>query len=298
MISSSSREYLPLNTLVQGCIRSLSRRRSAACGAMPDRHENIAAPIGIDVRPWAQLIAILVLLGGGEARGVHRLQLRGVGDQGLARRAEIEQHRDAVVADVDVGRLDVEVQQLVGVDFAQAVHELDEHVADEVLLDFALALQDMLLQRAAALVLHDHVDGFVGAEEIDHAHHVGVRDPRQRAAFLEKTLESVAEQVQVLGRNGRHDLALAAQRQAGGQVFLDRHRRAVFVIGQVDDRKSARCQWAWIPGNFQESCSPAKRNSTVRPCVARTPGDSIIGHALVIVTKWSSILISGQRTAS
>jgi hypothetical protein len=40
----------------------------------------------------------------------------GVSESGLAGGAEVEQHRRAVGAQVDVGRLDVEVQQLVGVD--------------------------------------------------------------------------------------------------------------------------------------------------------------------------------------
>jgi len=38
----------------------------------------------------------------------------------LSRRAEIDQHGRAVVADVDIGRLDVQVQQLVGVHFHAA----------------------------------------------------------------------------------------------------------------------------------------------------------------------------------
>ena len=54
-----------------------------------------------------------VLLGRGEARRVHRRQLHALGRERLARGAEVEQQRRAVVAQEDVGRLDVEVQQLV-----------------------------------------------------------------------------------------------------------------------------------------------------------------------------------------
>ena len=56
---------------------------------------------------------------------------------------------------------------------------------------------DVELQRAAAHVLHHHVAGLVGAEEILHAHHVRVRDHRERAALLEEALQAVAEDGQV-----------------------------------------------------------------------------------------------------
>ena len=193
----------------------------------------------INIGPGAKRIAIFVLLGRSEPGRVHRVELGRIFNQGLARRAKIEQHRNAVIADINIGRLDIQMQQLVGMHLAQAVHKLHEHVADKVFLDFAAALDDVLLQAAPALVLHHHVNGFVGAEKIDHAHHVRMRDARQRAALLEKTLKAVTEQVLVLWRNGRHDLAIAAQRQAGRQVFLDRDRATIFIVGQIDDRKPA-----------------------------------------------------------
>ena len=90
----------------------------------------------------------------------------------LPRGAEIEQHRAAVGAQVDVRRLDVEVQELVRVHLAQPVQQMHEHVPDEALGHLVLAHLDLLLQRAPALVAHHHVHGLVGAEEIQHAHDV------------------------------------------------------------------------------------------------------------------------------
>ena len=104
----------------------------------------------------------------GEAKPgrVHRRQLQAVHGERLARGAEIDEHRSAVVAHVDVARLDVQVQQLVGMHFAQAVQQLREGVAHPVLLDGAGLLVDVLLQRAAALVAHHQVHRVVGAEKI------------------------------------------------------------------------------------------------------------------------------------
>ena len=98
---------------------------------------------------------------------------------------------------------------------------------------------DMLLQRAAALVAHDEVDRIVGAEEVEHAHDVGVRKVRERAAFLEKALHPVAEGGGVLLRDVGVERAVGAQRERRRQVLLDRDRRVVFVVREVDERKAA-----------------------------------------------------------
>ena len=50
-----------------------------------------------------------VVLRRGEARRVHRRQLEAVHGERLACGAEIDEHRIAVIAHVDVARLDVEV---------------------------------------------------------------------------------------------------------------------------------------------------------------------------------------------
>jgi hypothetical protein len=64
---------------------------------------------------------------------------------------------------------------------------------DERLRELVAMALDVELQRAAAHVLHHHVAGLVGAEEVLDPHHVRVRDQRERAAFLEEALEPVAD---------------------------------------------------------------------------------------------------------
>ena len=131
------------------------------------------------------------------------------------------------------------MQQALGMDFAQTVEQAREYVADEGFADGALVLADVLLQGAAAFVLHDHVHRVVGAEEVEHAHDVGMVQVGQGAAFLEKALHAMAKGRQVFLGDGRGDLPGAAQCQRIGQVFLDRHRLVVLVVGQIDDREAA-----------------------------------------------------------
>jgi len=131
------------------------------------------------------------------------------------------------------------VQELVRVDFAQPVQQVHEHVPDEALGHLVLPHLDLLLQRAPALVAHHHVDGFVRAEEVQHADDVRVVDLGERPAFLEEALHAVAERRQVLGRGRAHDVALGAQNQRRRQVFLDRDRLARVVEGPIDDREAA-----------------------------------------------------------
>jgi hypothetical protein len=124
------------------------------------------------------------MLGRGESRRVHGLELHRVLGERDARRAEVEQHRAAFHGDEDVRGLDVQVQQLVGVHLAQPVHEVREDAPDEPFGELVAVALDVELQRAAAHILHHHVAGLVGAEEILDADHVGMRDsPRSSKHF-------------------------------------------------------------------------------------------------------------------
>ena len=131
--------------------------------------------------------------------------------------------------------------------FAQAVQQLHEDLPDEALGHLVLAHLDLLLQRAAALVAHHHVDRLVRAEEIQHAHDVRVVDLGERAAFLEEALHPVAERREVLGRARADDVALGAQHQRRRQVLLDGDRTAGLVERAIDDRKAAAADLAIDP---------------------------------------------------
>jgi hypothetical protein len=144
-----------------------------------------------------------------------------------------------------VGRLDVQMQQLVRMHVTQAIQQIRKHPPDEAFADGAAIGLDMLLQGLAALEAHHHVDGVVGAEEVGHADDVGMVDARQRPALLEKTLHAVAEDVVVLVRAGLHDdRSLGAQHQLARQVFLDRHRLVVVVTRQIHHAEAAAADLA------------------------------------------------------
>ena len=116
--------------LLHARVRRLRRRADHAgvhAGAEP-----------IDVGPRPEPVA-LVQFRGSEAGRVHRKQLRRVLRQGLARGTEVEQHRRAVALQVDIGRLQVQVQQSIGMDLPQPVHHLGEDPPDVTLGHLLLA---------------------------------------------------------------------------------------------------------------------------------------------------------------
>ncbi len=214
-----------------GAVVGRLRRRAGEAG-------KDARADGVAIAPGPEQFAVLVLLRRREARRIHRVQARALLGERLARGAEVDQHGRAVVADVDVGGLDVQMKELVRVHLPQPVQEQREHVADESFLDRSAARVDVLLQRAPAFVAHHHVYGLVRAKEIQHPHHVRMRQPRERAAFLEEAPHAVAERRQVVVRNRGQRVALFSQRELAREVFLDRDRLVVFVVGEIDDGKT------------------------------------------------------------
>src|SRR5712691_1022865 len=193
---------------------------------------------GVAIAPGPEQVAVLVLLGRREAGRIHRVQARALLGERLAGGAEVDQHGRAVVADIDVGGLDVQVKEFVRVHLPQAVQKQREHVPDEFFLDGPAARVDVFLQRAPALVAHHHVYGLVRAKKIQHPHHVRMRKSRERAAFLEEAAHAVAKRREVfLGDRGQR-VAHFPQRELAREVFLDRDRLVVLVVGEIDDGKT------------------------------------------------------------
>jgi hypothetical protein len=104
---------------------------------------------------------------------------------------------------------------------------------------------DEILQGGALQVVHHHVDGFVLAEEIEHAHHRGVRDLRQRTAFFKEAFEAQAVQRELFGGHLGQQLPRRARGQGRRQVFLDSDLLAFGVERQIDHTKAAGRQSAY-----------------------------------------------------
>ena len=115
----------------------------------------------------------------------------------------------------------------------------DENAANEAFRQAILFDLDVLLQGAAILVAHHHVHGFVGAEEIQHAHHVRMVDSRQRPALFKKAFHAVAEGRQIFDGAGADDVALHPHAERGGHVFLDGDDFPVLIGGAIDNREAA-----------------------------------------------------------
>ena len=72
---------------------------------------------------------------------------------------------------------------------------------------------DEVLQGRALQVVHHHVDGFVLAEEVEHADHRGVRNLRERTPFFKEALEPQAVQREFFRRHLGQQLARRARGQ-------------------------------------------------------------------------------------
>src|ERR1043166_7644222 len=136
--------------------------------------------------------------------------------------APFEQDRAAVVADVDVARLDVAVQVARVVDHLQPLEERagDRH---DLRLRQRPARLDPVGQGVALDVLHDHVRAALGLEEAHHPDDVRMAERGDGARFVE---EAALAPHEILGdrRGVRRDGVIGVpDRDVGGQVFLDRH---------------------------------------------------------------------------
>ena len=109
--------------------------------------------------------------------------------------AKIQHFHDAIAArdlmQKDVGRLHVAMHKPVGVRFAEAAQHRDADVGRfDVRHGTARAHigREHVLQRFAVQPLHrEEQKAAVGLAEIEHAHGVGVRQPRRRSRFLKET---------------------------------------------------------------------------------------------------------------
>jgi hypothetical protein len=105
---------------------------------------------------------------------------------------------------------------------------------------------DVVLQIHPLLVIHDHVNRAVGAEEVDHIDDVGVFDGGECARLLQKQFAAVNELI-LIGLVERPDghAIFATAGELAWHILLDHHLFArVGNVGQVDDAESATTQLA------------------------------------------------------
>ena len=196
----------------------------------------------VDVRPRPLRALAGVLLrrrvaGGRDDRHASRLVAHG-----LPRRPEVQQHGGFVrPADVDVGGLDVPVQEPRRVDLAQTVR-YGQHNPPKLPLREGSAPRQQDVQRQAVLVVHDEVGGVVRLEEVQRPDQIGMLELGQGAALLDEALQPPLK-VRLAGcRLGLHRCAVA-HGELVGQALLERHPPAQLqMLGQIGDAEAADAQ--------------------------------------------------------
>ncbi len=244
----------------------------------------------VEVRPGALATVRMVLLEGRVARRDDAGHAVGrAGGRSLARRTEVEQHQAAVrIAYVDVGGLDVAVQEAGFVHLVQALQERHEHLHQVRLVGRVLAaLQAFFqprVQALAELVVHHHVGGVVVLEKAVDADDVGVAEGRQGARFEQEAVQPDPVLFLVAAALGPDGGGLfVAHRQVVGQVFLDRHLGVqVGIVRQVGDAEAADAQHALDAVLVQHVANRQRQPVIVAPGGLGAPLQFGIGRPLVI----------------
>ena len=171
---------------------------------------------GIDVGPRALLFFSgfrrVVLLEGRVARCHQCRQCARRDADGLPRGAEIEQHRRAIFAQIDIVRLDVAVDESSLMYHLQSVQQRHDHGAQLGLAAYLLGFEEFF-QAFAALVLHHHVGSAVGFEHTHDTHDVGVAEFRQRAGLGDESIQTPTVGVAVILGDGVYVAVVAAGRE-------------------------------------------------------------------------------------
>ena len=209
-------------------------RRASGHGAIDRRAE------AVDIAPWPLLIApARVLLNGRVARRDEIGDGARFADHGVARRAEIQQHRRAVVTHEDVGRLDVAMHEALRVDLFEAVEQRMQDLQDLVFEQRATTLEQAV-EALALLILHHHIGGVIRFKNIVHAHDAGMFELGQGARFDNEAFEPRFIFVGEFVGECQYRAILLAMRKLARQVFLDRDRTVQIVVGgEVGDAESA-----------------------------------------------------------
>ena len=164
------------------------------------------------------------------------------GGRDLPRRAEVEEHGAAVLANEDVARLDVAMGKLLVVQRLQGIQEGEQEAQDLVFRERGTPRQDRL-QVLPLLIVHDEIGGVVGLEQVHQPHDVGMIEPVQVLGLRDEPPEARGVVVEEHIREGLEPLLFPAPGHLRGEVFLDRDDAPVVqVLGEVGGPEGALAQ--------------------------------------------------------
>ncbi len=170
----------------------------------------------------------------------HFLQM----DRSLAGRAKVNEHRAAVLAQVDILRLDVEMQHLGLMHRVQAIENRDKHLQQGLLLQTRSVAFEIIRETLSLLIFHDHVGSPIVLEETQDADDIGVLEAGQGPRLLHEILEADLIVAHRLTGGIRQHLGLAFP--VGNlvrEILLDRHLGAQRrVVREISDSEAAMAQ--------------------------------------------------------
>jgi hypothetical protein len=227
-----------IRLMLERGVRALRRRGRLHAGHAAVKR----AAERVDVAPRPLRRAALVLLVGGVALRDDGAQSLALAAHGLARRAEIEQQRRAVLAQEDVVGLDVAMEEALGVHRLERIEQRIEDAAQLGLAEVQRAPQARA-ERGAALVFHDQIAGAVGLEILQHGDDVLVLQRDQRARLEPEALEPPGEIEAAAAQRPDRDAVGRALRHRRGEKLLDRDQPIGELLGRaIGDAEAARPQ--------------------------------------------------------
>ncbi len=158
-------------------------------------------------------------------------------------RAEVDQHRRAILADDDVVGGDVAVQVAGGVHHLERIEQRGDDFFQLRLPRRPIEVLEPGLEAAALLEMQHHVGGLVGPEIAVDAHDVGVHEARERLRLIDEALEAPV----VVGSGvagARRGILAVAGGEIGREVFLDGDETGERdLVGKVGDAEAAGAQY-------------------------------------------------------
>ena len=180
--------------------------------------------------------------------------------------AEVEQHRRAVLADQDVVRSDVAMQQ---VGCVQRLQRFEQRCGNPVQLGLRRPPSERLEPGVEALPLlevHHHVGGGVGLEHARHPHDAGMAEAGERLRLAQEAGAAPIEGRLVPLRLRPHAQVLATLPELGRVVLLERDRGLeVDVLGPIGDAEAPRADQALDAVAAIQDCVLRQAEPTVHP---------------------------------
>ena len=197
---------------------------------------------GVNVRPRALLafVVVGVLLNRRKARAQHGFRFVGKVTDGAARGAEIEQHRQAVILDLDVIQRDVSVQIAFVVDGLDRTEQHRQRAADPGFVDQLRLFLAQARKRGAAVKQRPHVGRVVLHPEAQNVQQVRVVKARQQTGFLDKAVQACGKRFAKALAAQHQGHVVAAYGERGRHKFFDSDSAFELVIPRaIDNAKTA-----------------------------------------------------------